>query len=45
MLVQAPTQIPAKVDRQRWLQAANELSQAGREEAAAQAIQALNSQK
>ncbi|WP_371927852.1 MULTISPECIES: peptidase C39 family protein [Pseudomonas] len=45
VLVQAPTQIPAKVDRQRWLQAANELSQAGREEAAAQAIQALNSQK
>ncbi|CAI8937917.1 Peptidase C39 family protein [Pseudomonas sp. IT-P176] len=45
VLVQAPTQIPAKVDRQRWLQAANELSQAGREEAAAQATQALNSQK
>ncbi|WP_445261176.1 peptidase C39 family protein [Pseudomonas sp. RA_35y_Pfl2_P32] len=45
VLVQAPTQIPAKVDRQRWLQAANELSQAGREEAAAQATQALNRQQ
>ena len=45
VLVQAPTQIPAKVDRQRWLQAANELSQAGREEAAAHVTQALNSQK
>ncbi|NUT78169.1 peptidase C39 family protein [Pseudomonas sp. C1C7] len=42
VLIQSPTQIPAEVDRQRWLKAANDLAQAGREQAAAQARQALS---
>ncbi|MGA8135549.1 MULTISPECIES: hypothetical protein [Pseudomonas] len=41
VLVQAPTQLPAQVDRQRWLKAANDLAQAGQEQAAAQATKAL----
>lgn len=42
VLIQAPTQLPANVDRQRWLKAANDLAQAGQEEAAARATKALN---
>lgn len=41
VLVQQPTQLPAQVDRQRWLQAASELGQAGHEQAAAQAVKAI----
>ncbi|MGE8453248.1 MAG: peptidase C39 family protein, partial [Pseudomonadales bacterium] len=43
VLIQAPNQLPAKVDRQRWLKAANELGQAGQEQAAARATKALDS--
>ncbi|QKZ07745.1 MULTISPECIES: peptidase C39 family protein [Pseudomonas] len=42
VLVQKPGQLPANVDRQRWLKAANDLAQAGQEQAAAQATRALN---
>jgi hypothetical protein len=41
VLIQKPTQIPAAVDRQRWLKAADELAQAGQEREAAQARKAL----
>jgi hypothetical protein len=41
VLIQGPTQIPAKVDQQRWLKAASELAQAGQEQAAARATKAL----
>ncbi|HKS15368.1 MAG TPA: peptidase C39 family protein [Pseudomonas sp.] len=41
VLVQPPRRLPAQVDRQRWLQAAQELSGAGQELAARQAISAL----
>jgi hypothetical protein len=41
VLIQAPNQLPANVDRQRWLKAANELAQAGQEQAANRATQAL----
>lgn len=41
VLVQQPGQLPAQVDRQRWLKAANELAQAGQEQAARQAVNAL----
>lgn len=41
VLVQKPSQLPAQVDRQRWLKAANELGQAGQEQAAAQAVRAI----
>ena len=44
VLIQAPTQIPANVDQQRWLKAANDLAQAGQEQAAARAKKALNAQ-
>ncbi|POA21335.1 hypothetical protein C1886_05175 [Pseudomonas sp. FW300-N1A1] len=44
VLIQAPTQVPASVDRQRWLSAANDLAQAGQEQAAARATGALNAQ-
>ncbi|MDP4572064.1 peptidase C39 family protein [Pseudomonas sp. LPH60] len=43
VLIQAPNQLPAKVDRQRWLKAADELGQAGQEQAAARANKALDS--
>ena len=43
VLIQAPNQLPAKVDRQRWLKAASELAQAGQEQAAARASKALDS--
>ena len=41
VLIQSPTQIPAQVDQQRWLKAANDLAQAGQEPAAAKAKKAL----
>lgn len=41
VLIQKPSQIPAAVDRQRWLKAADELAQAGQEREAAQARKAL----
>ncbi len=41
VLIQKPNQIPANVDRQRWLNAANDLAQAGQEQAAARAKKAL----
>ncbi|WP_342624984.1 peptidase C39 family protein [Pseudomonas alkylphenolica] len=41
VLVQPPSQLPAQVDRQRWLKAANDLAQAGQEQAARQAVSAL----
>lgn len=41
VLVQSPRQLPARVDRQRWLQAADELARAGQEVAARQAIGSL----
>jgi len=41
VLVQPPRQLPAQVDRQRWLQAADELSRAGQEMAAKQAVSSL----
>lgn len=41
VLVQKPGQLPANVDRARWLKAANDLAQAGQEQAAAQATRAL----
>jgi hypothetical protein len=44
VLIQAPTQVPAEVDQQRWLKAANDLAQAGQEQAAARAKKALSSQ-
>ncbi|QBF27487.1 peptidase C39 family protein [Pseudomonas tructae] len=41
ILLQQPGQLPAQVDRQRWLKAANDLAQAGQEQAARQAVSAL----
>lgn len=41
VLIQGPTQLPAQVDRQRWLTAADDLAQAGQEQAAARATKAL----
>ncbi|MDD2046296.1 peptidase C39 family protein [Pseudomonas putida] len=41
VLVQPPSLLPAQVDRQRWLKAANDLAQAGQEQAARQAVSAL----
>ncbi len=41
VLIQKPSQIPAEVDRQRWLKAADELAQAGQEREAEQAKKAL----
>lgn len=42
VLIQAPNQLPAAVDRQRWLKAADELARAGQEQAAARATKALD---
>ena len=42
VLVQPPRQLPAQVDRQRWLHAADELAKAGQEIAAKQAVNSLN---
>ena len=44
VLIQKPSQIPANVDQQRWLKAANDLGQSGQEQAAAQAKKALTAQ-
>ena len=44
VLVQKPDQLPANVDQQRWLKAANDLAQAGQEQAAARAKRALAAQ-
>ncbi|MBV4457685.1 peptidase C39 family protein [Pseudomonas sp. COR58] len=44
VLIQKPSQVPASVDRQRWLKAADELAQAGQEQEAAQARKALGAQ-
>ncbi|CAI8964392.1 Peptidase C39 family protein [Pseudomonas sp. IT-P2] len=41
VLIQKPAQIPAAVDQQRWLKAADALAQAGQEREAAQARKAL----
>lgn len=43
ILVLSPRQLPAKVDQQRWLKAANDLAQSGQERAAATATQTLQS--
>lgn len=43
VLIQKPTQLPAEVDRQRWLKAADELSRAGQETEAARAVRTLGS--
>jgi hypothetical protein len=40
-LIQQPGQLPANVDSQRWLKAADELAGAGQEQAAARATKAL----
>lgn len=42
VLVQSPRQLPVPVDRERWLKAANDLAQAGQEQAAGEAVKALN---
>jgi hypothetical protein len=44
VLIQNPTQLPAQVDQQRWLKAANDLAQSGQEQAAAKAKKALGAQ-
>ncbi len=41
VLIQPPQQLPAQVDRQRWLQGADELARSGQEMAARQAIKSL----
>ncbi|KAF0866279.1 peptidase C39 family protein [Pseudomonas sp. LD120] len=43
VLIQAPDQLPAQVDRQRWLKAASELARSGQERAAVRATKALES--
>jgi hypothetical protein len=42
VLIQSPRQLPVPVDRERWLRAANDLAQAGQEQAAGEAVKALN---
>lgn len=44
VLIQKPNQIPANVDQQRWLNAADDLAQAGQEQAAARARKALSAE-
>lgn len=44
VLIQNPGQLPAQVDQQRWLKAANDLAQAGQEQAAATAKRTLGTQ-
>ena len=43
VLVVSPTQLPASVDKARWLKAANDLSRSGQEQACATAIKTLES--
>ena len=45
VLILSPTQLPASVDKGRWLKVANDLSRAGQEQAGATAIKTLQSQK
>lgn len=45
VLVQGPRQLPANVDRERWLKAANDLAQAGQEQAAGEAVKTLNAKR
>ena len=42
VLIVSPEQLPANVDKARWLKAANDLSRTGQEQAGSRAIQALN---
>lgn len=42
VLVQSPRQLPVPVDRERWLKAASDLAQAGQEQAAGEAVKAIN---
>jgi len=42
VLIQSPRQLPAHVDQQRWLKAADELARAGQEQAAGEAVKTLN---
>jgi hypothetical protein len=42
VLIQGPTQLPAGVDPLRWRKAAEELAQAGQEQAAQRATKALS---
>lgn len=44
VLIQGPRQLPAEVDQQRWVNAANELAKAGQEQAAGEAIKSLGRQ-
>ena len=43
VLMLSPTQLPANVDKDRWLKAANNLSRSGQEQAGATAIKTLES--
>lgn len=43
ILIQGPRQVPAQVDRDRWLKAASALAQAGQEQAAGEALKAIDS--
>lgn len=43
VLIVSPTQLPANVDKARWLKAANDLSRSGQEQAGATAIKTLES--
>ena len=43
VLIVSPTQLPANVDKARWLKAANNLSRSGQEQAGATAIKTLES--
>ena len=45
VLILSPTQLPANVDKTRWLKIANELSRSGQEQAGATAIQTLESHR
>ena len=42
VLILSPDQLPAKVDKARWLKAANDLSRSGQEQAGAKAIKTLS---
>lgn len=41
VLIQSPRQLPANLDEQRWITAANDLAQAGQEQAAGEALKTL----
>jgi len=45
VLILSPTQLPANVDKARWLKIANELSRSGQEQAGAAAIKTLESHR